>query len=867
MVSWTEDGTISGFVRVTDLSGARPSAAVYDSRGYRLATNGVVNLNGITRFQYDVTDFTEFYTNAFLNITAGDVAAYPGRTFTASYFIAAASAVPATPTVAQIIAAASIVARAQGGAPDPHFRTTAGNISAFIYTPFSTSWNPNAKLWVATVPTHVSSMATAPSVANDLPVGDPNVTGRAVSMWTNRTPGAPSILTPGPQTTTFAGSEITLTFKPGDPDRVSSFPGDSRPNDFDDVAGMQIQYAPLPTVVNPTPTWIDMPITNTLGTSPQRGWYIKHSATAPPADGAKVFCETYTMKIRCGSTSYSPSAGVLPSGNWQVRIRTFDFGHPMPSTIAPVIKPLNQDDGLFTPDTYPAVNTSPWSTPVKISVSDQVPPPVPLYPINNIAIPEPDVDVAVRLTWQYRNTYMPPYPQTERVVYLRRVGDVTWYEFEAVSALNYVNIVNLGVGHWEWQVQTRDASGIWSYASAIARFWIVAAPQSGEVRPVPSGTIDGATLGCGTHTIQIFRRGGKDRTGVLTGVSYVDWSRVRDDISTSKIVVSDWDVDCGNLLSKLQCWAYEVVITRDNGFSKDRVWEGPITLLTYEVDKVTIEAKDVIGYAYRRIIKQAMSDRANGATVTERATQVLLNAFAPDDPNVLAYLNTISADTDAMQYRSIPAYSRTAFEEIDDMAANAGLDYTAVGRSILLWGTKHRIGTLPEFKDADLGSPPIVSEYGMSMANRYVVSDGNGVWGEATRGLDVSGNDETYGLVEMLSSTWASDSESETGTYTQEGTETIIESFKGYAERSIADKYPPPVVVRVPDNTTLNPGTLLSIQQLVPGVVIPLRSTGTLRTVVADQKLDSVKMIEQDGEEKISITLSPFSEPDVEEEE
>jgi hypothetical protein len=296
------------------------------------------------------------------------------------------------------------------------------------------------------------------------------------------------------------------------------------------------------------------------------------------------------------------------------------------------------------------------------------------------------------------------------------------------------------------------------------------------------------------------------------------------------------------------------------------VWEGPITLLTFESDKVTIDAKDAMGgYAYRRIIKQAMNDFGStsltaGTTVVDRARRVLQNVFAPDDPNVLAYLQVLSRDDDAKQYRSLPAYSRTAFEEIDDMAANAGLDYTVVGRSILLWGTKHRIGTLPEFKDEDLGASPVVSEYGMSFANRYAVSDGNGVYGEATRLTD--GQDPVYGLVEMLSSTWATDSENESGTYTQEGLATTIASFKEFSERSIADRNPPPEIVRIPDNTTLNPDTVISIQNLVPGVALPLRSTSTLRKVTATQKLDSVKVVEENGVETVSITLSPFSRDD-----
>jgi hypothetical protein len=417
---------------------------------------------------------------------------------------------------------------------------------------------------------------------------------------------------------------------------------------------------------------------------------------------------------------------------------------------------------------------------------------------------------------------------------------------------------------YEWRVSVTDTDNITSGYSAPARFWAVPAGASGEVHPIPSETIEGATLGCGTHRVEVFRRGGLERVGELTSISHVDWNRVRDDISTAQIVVAGWDIDCGNLLSRLQTWAYEIVIWRDNGYSVDRVWEGPITLLTYENDKVTIDAKDVMVFPYRRIIKQKMTDSGtgNGTTVVDRARRVIQNVMAPDDPNVLAHLQILPRDDDAMQYRSTPAYSRTAFEELDDMAANSGLDYTAVGRAILLWGTKHRIGTLPELRDSDLGAAPIVSEYGMSFADLYSVSDGNGVHGEATRLDPVSGNDEDYGIVEMLSSTWASDSEDDTGTYTQAGLETIIQSFKNFAERSISDRYPPPVVVRIPDNTSLNAETAISIQHLVPGVVIPLRSTATLRTVADSQKLDKVQVVEEGGKETVSITLSPFSRDD-----
>jgi hypothetical protein len=329
------------------------------------------------------------------------------------------------------------------------------------------------------------------------------------------------------------------------------------------------------------------------------------------------------------------------------------------------------------------------------------------------------------------------------------------------------------------------------------------------------------------------------------------------------VQVVDWDIDCGNLLSRLRTWAYELVIFRDNGYGNERVWEGPITLLTYERDKVTIQAKDVMAYAYRRILKQEMNDQ--GVSVVDRAARVLQNCIGPDDPNVLQWMQPLMRSDDAKQYRKTPAYSRTAYEEVDDMAANSGLDYTVVGRAILLWGTKHRIGTLPEFRDEDLGSTPIVSEYGMSMANYYAVSDGNGTYGTASR-LDANGKDPENGLVEMLSSTWAQDAEQETGTYTEEGLETVRKSFAEFAERSIADRYPTPVVVRVPDGTSLNPDTVINIQQLVPGVAIPLRSVGTLREVRTTQKLDSIKVIQEGDNEMITVTMSAFTRDDASQE-
>lgn len=874
-------GGVCSYVRVVTTTGAR-RAANDQLTGTRLSSPGTVDTNSPMRAQYylGTTLGPAFSGVAGFSYTADD-AAYAAANgtpnMTATMFIMPASAYPGVPTPDQVQANATMVIRAQGFSGSPGSRTAAGD-SDYIFIGASAAMAPNTKYWVMVCPTMVASTGSAASIANDIPMYGSSSTGRAVSVWTNRTPAAPKIVEPVGQISTFSGSYVNLRFAPQDPDRITSFDGDSGIPDFEDMAGVQFQYRARPSDEDPNPAWVDLPIRNLTGTVLGRGWHIDDATTDANNDGAYYVWWSRKLTITCGAVpGLTANAAHLPEGDWEIRLRTFDYGHARPDSAnafnpsSPGSPPLNDLTRSYTPDTYPAVNTSPWSTPVRIFVNPQVPKPIALSPTNSVAVFDGEL---VPLVWQYRNTHAPPLEQASRLVQVRRSDETEWTTVG--SDTSDESVFTIGEGSWSgyvlvsgnqyvWRVQVTDESGVVSEFSDPAFFWVVPRPGSGEVSPIPSETIDGATLGCGTHRVLIFRRGGARYVGEITNLSSVEWNRTRDDISLAKIVVNDWGVDCGKLLSVLEPWAYEVVIIRDNGFSKDRVWEGPITLLTYENDRIVIQAKDVMAYAYRRIVKQAINDSGKSTTagdkVTSRAARVLQAALAPDDPNLLAYMQVITRDDDAKQYRSLPAYSRTAFEEVDDMAANAGLDYVAVGRAILLWGTKHRIGTLPEFTDKDLGASPIVSVYGMSMANVYAISDGNGTWGEATR-LDENGKDEKYGLVEMLSSTWASEAESETGTYTEEGLNTVRESFAESAERSIADRYPVPVVVRVPDNTRINPDAVLSIQHLVPGVVIPLRSTGTLRTVVANQKLDAVKVIETGGSETITVTMSPFSRDD-----
>jgi hypothetical protein len=63
--------------------------------------------------------------------------------------------------------------------------------------------------------------------------------------------------------------------------------------------------------------------------------------------------------------------------------------------------------------------------------------------------------------------------------------------------------------------------------------------------------------------------------------------------------------------------------------------------------------------------------------------------------------------------------------------------------------------------------------------------------------------------------------------------------------------------VRVPDGSRLNPASPFVIEDLVPGVLVPLRATLTARTFSQMQKLRRIKVLEDGNGEQVQITLVP----------
>lgn len=435
---------------------------------------------------------------------------------------------------------------------------------------------------------------------------------------------------------------------------------------------------------------------------------------------------------------------------------------------------------------------------------------------------------------------------------------------------------------YEWQARTVSTPGDYDSGwSQSAFFYAVDEPDSGPIFPDSDVLFPSPGLGSGHNRAFLYQRGGIVPIGEIKDFTFIQWARERDEISQARVVIS---VDDGAepsqraLLRDARSWLHEIVVFRESheGAAAERVWEGPITRITYEKGRVELAAHDVMVYVYRRIMRQGYNDafRVRGRTyfeggginepgtvisqplsVTIRSSRIIQNALSYDDPNVLRYLTIRSQADDAKQSRVVPDFSRSAWQQVDDLGAKSGLDYTTVGRRIIVWDTHNALGTLPEMRDGDFDNPPIVTEYGMQAANVYAVTNNSGVYGVAEAEDPMF---EDYGYIEMVNSAWGEEDEGGSDlTLTAEAREALEETMNEQADRNIGSRWPVPVIVRVPDNSTLSPDVQVTINQLVPGVFIPLRSDVTLREVAGMQKLDRI-IVQQDAKgERVQVTMSP----------
>ncbi|GAA2685453.1 hypothetical protein [Nonomuraea recticatena] len=336
-------------------------------------------------------------------------------------------------------------------------------------------------------------------------------------------------------------------------------------------------------------------------------------------------------------------------------------------------------------------------------------------------------------------------------------------------------------------------------------------------------------LGCAEeYTVGIYDRTGGRQYGTAEA-SALDWSRVLDDTSEANVTVPYQGPECCQLLGDTRSWCNELAVFRDQTL----VWQGPIVKILHRGDETLLQARDVTQWLFRRKIRALLDFTGSSrADLTVIARKLVEHGFAPDDPNVLAYLLvSASGIVGERKYATNSGYVLDQLREL----ARTGLDFTVLGRRILLMG-EGPLGRLPGLSDEHFVGPLSVIEDGLAAITHATVI-GKGVMAEA-------GGVGECGLLEFIA---------------QEEEIQDVASAQAEANALVAAADPAPLFLEVPDDSQLAPDAPVGINDLIPGVVVPVTSEATCRTVAADLRLVRVKMsfTEHDGE-KVGITLAPL---------
>lgn len=307
----------------------------------------------------------------------------------------------------------------------------------------------------------------------------------------------------------------------------------------------------------------------------------------------------------------------------------------------------------------------------------------------------------------------------------------------------------------------------------------------------------------------------------------LDWERKLNGISEATVQLT---AGCCGRLGDVWPWRHELAISRDG----EEVWVGPVRVLPTCTSGIVLKATDMLGWLEKRVIH---SDHdwtpLPGIGAVPAAVELLEDGYGPDDPDVLQYVQSIG--TGVVGGRSYLANSGYVAGALDDLAKGS-LDYTTVGRRIVLMPSGYELGRLPLITCDNFAGDACTTRDGDSATTKAIVT-GVGVVGTA------GGVDPYFGLLETL----VDDQ--------QIGRQATAD---GQAAGLLQGANPPPVLVQPPQGSGLNPDTAICLSDLVPGVTVPVSVNCTCLDAVQDMRLSQVSVSVTDKGETIAPLLVPL---------
>ncbi|MET9818347.1 hypothetical protein [Streptomyces sp. NPDC006355] len=312
-----------------------------------------------------------------------------------------------------------------------------------------------------------------------------------------------------------------------------------------------------------------------------------------------------------------------------------------------------------------------------------------------------------------------------------------------------------------------------------------------------------------------------DRNGATVAEADVltecEWTRELDEFSSARVVINP-SGDCCNHLQRVEAWRSELHIFRDGA----PVWQGPVIQPEWRAGQVEIFAADILAWLDRRVPHDSITFQ--DSDLTDIGAWLIQDAFLPDDPGHEVLI------VGPARVSGGRAYTRNIGQTGDHLRdlAETGLDYTAVGSTIILLPEDHT-GSVGRLTDADFPEELVVGQDGSNLVTRWIVAgdEDSGVMGED------GGVDPYYGLLER---------------YVEQ---TSIKSRASAIDAARAKRRastPAPIFIDT-EQVTISPDAAVDVAKLVPGWCLDITSTATCRTVTQRMKIAGLKVLETGGGE------------------
>jgi len=354
-------------------------------------------------------------------------------------------------------------------------------------------------------------------------------------------------------------------------------------------------------------------------------------------------------------------------------------------------------------------------------------------------------------------------------------------------------------------------------------------------------------LGCGINEAYITWKCGTPRFCPVLEGAEITWGRTLNDISEAEVVVplsGTADSTCCDCLGDVEPWCHELHVARDG----QDVWLGPITEIVYEFDKVTIRAIDLLGWSTVRVpevpIDYTVTTGAGAADWTTIAQAVLDVAFAEDDPCLLPYVS--ASLTGYVGEQKFAPYQDTAFDQIDALAAT-GLEYTVVGRTVILTSPNVPNAAIATLLDEHIVGDVQLTKTGLLQADRWFVHyENDDTDTPPGPGYREAANQYCYGLIERIRST-------DTALANKESAEVVAQVYVDAT--AIA-----PRLLEIPDGSQLSPETPWTIDAMIPGVRVDVGVTRLCVNATQSFRLTGVQVRQTAaGAEEVSVSLGPLN--------